>query len=356
MNPIPVALGDFKEVELLVDAGIVHQNVDTTKGLDSWLRRLRGGLPTGAASYALPPADALLRRLRALLLAYAAAGGRDAVVLLHDGEHGAALIDALARLGDGLPANALPLAVNEVMQVGPETVAAAFAWGASGVRLLTRARPRHDMAGLARVIETSGRILAALGFGDGAVAAIETDDPDALGAALRGLRTGNGRARGPPTSCRPAPSAACWSLAMRELHRAAPAPVDFVALPAHAPFGGIEVRVDGCTLCLACVAACPTAALCDDPDQPMLSFDESLCVQCGLCASTCPEDAIALVPRLDFGAWAAGRRVVKEEEPFCVPAVRQGVRHEGRGRAGHGQAVRPALDVLRRGRCGGSTS
>ena len=44
--------------------------------------------PTGAASYALPPADALLRRLRTLLTAYREAGGSDAIVLFHDGDHG----------------------------------------------------------------------------------------------------------------------------------------------------------------------------------------------------------------------------------------------------------------------------
>ena len=50
---------------------------------------------------------------------------------MHDGEHGAALIDALARHGAGLPANVLPLGVNEVTQIGLETIAAAFAYGAS---------------------------------------------------------------------------------------------------------------------------------------------------------------------------------------------------------------------------------
>ncbi len=60
--------------------------------------------PTGAAAYALPSADALMRRLRTLLQTYRAAGGSNAVVLFHDGDHGEALIDALARFGDGLPA------------------------------------------------------------------------------------------------------------------------------------------------------------------------------------------------------------------------------------------------------------
>src|SRR5690349_5429584 len=47
--------------------------------------------PTGAASYALPPSDFLLRKLRALLGAYRDAGGKQAIVMLHDGEHGGEL-------------------------------------------------------------------------------------------------------------------------------------------------------------------------------------------------------------------------------------------------------------------------
>ena len=104
--------------------------------------------PTGAASYALPPADALMRKLRTLLTTYREAGGAQPVVLIHDEPHGMPLIDALARFGDGLPANVLPLAVNEVTQVGLEAIAAAFAYGASALRLLLRAKPRHDVAGL----------------------------------------------------------------------------------------------------------------------------------------------------------------------------------------------------------------
>jgi ferredoxin len=90
-------------------------------------------------------------------------------------------------------------------------------------------------------------------------------------------------------------------------------------LHAGAPFGTLDINVEGCTLCLSCVAACPTGALSDSPEKPGLYFSESACVQCGLCAATCPERVIALQPRLNFRAWNAPRRVVKEEEPFhCI--------------------------------------
>jgi ferredoxin len=274
--------------------------------------------PTGAASYALPPADALMRKLRTLLTVYREAGGNAPIVLLHDEAHGTPLIDALARFGDGLPANVLPLAVNEVTQVGLEALAAAFAYGAHAVRCLLRAKPRHDIAGLTRTLALVEPILAGLGFGAARAATIETDDPDALGTSLRAIDAGISAAR--PTSFLPEGGKRdVMRLALRELQRAAPAPVDIVALPAGAPFGKVEVNAAGCTLCLACVSACPTGALLDNPERPMLRFVEDACVQCGLCKATCPEKVITLTPQLDFRAATATARVLKEEEPFhCI--------------------------------------
>jgi len=272
--------------------------------------------PTGAASYALPPADALLRKLRAMLTAYRNAGGANAVALLHDEPHGAALIDALARHGNGLPANVLPLAVNEVTQVGLEAVAAAFAYGAAGLRFLTRARPRHDIAGLYQTIALADPILNGLGFGEGRVTTIETDDPFALGETLRAIPPAAGAAR-PASFHAIGEKRDVLRIALRELHHAAPAPVDVVALPDGAPFGTVELNVEGCTLCLSCVAACPTGALSDDQERPVLRFAEDACVQCGLCKATCPEKVISLRPQLDFRAVNAPARVLKEEEPFC---------------------------------------
>jgi ferredoxin len=272
--------------------------------------------PTGAAAYALPPADVLMRKLRTLLTIYREAGGLHPILLLHDDEHGGALLDALARHGDGLPANVLPLAVNEVTQIGLETIAAAFAYGASAVRLLLHAKPRHDITGLTATVALADPILSALGYGS--VAAIETDDPDELGTALAKVKMHVPSAH--PASFLPVGGKReLMRLALRELHRAAPIRAEIVALPADAPFGAVEIDVAGCTLCLACVTACPTGALGEDPERPLLRFSEDACVQCGLCKATCPEKVIRLKPQLDFRAATAASRVLKEEEPFnCI--------------------------------------
>lgn len=272
--------------------------------------------PTGAASYAMPSEDVLTRKLRAMLISYREAGGEAPIVLLHDDHHGAPLIDALARFGDGLPAHVLPLALNEMTQIGLESIAAAFAYGASAMRFLLRARPRHDVSGLLRTMALADPILTGLGFGPGRIDTIETDDPDLLLEALRAIPSMPPAPR--PASFRPqGGKKGVLRFALTELHRAAPDPVGVIALPEGAPFGAVEIDADGCTLCLSCVSACPTGALRDDPERPMLRFVEDACVQCGLCKATCPENVVTLKPQIDFDAARAPARILKEEEPFC---------------------------------------
>lgn len=275
--------------------------------------------PTGAAAYAYPPSATLLSRLRALLVTYAEAGGREPVILVHDGEHGEALIDALARFGAGLPANVLPIRVNEVTQTGLDALAASFAYGAAALRVLTREKPKHDLTALYRTLNYANAVLAGLGFGGDLCATIETDDPDRLSEAFAdiGKRTAM---TGMPAQFLPLGEGRnLLKFAIGELHRAAPQKTDCVAMPAGAPFGGLAVNVDGCTLCHACVSICPTGALTAHEERPMLRFTEDLCVQCGLCRSACPEKVIALEPRIDFAAWSAPPVIIKEEEPFhCI--------------------------------------
>jgi ferredoxin len=272
--------------------------------------------PTGAAAYALPPSDALMRKVRTLLTAYREAGGTNPILIFHDNEHGGALIDALARYGAGLAANVLPIAVNEITQLGPEVIIAAFAYGAGDVRLVARGKQRHDIAGLRKTLALAEPILSALGYGS--LAIIETDDPDALGDALRAVEA-HAASQQPSTFLPVGQKRELLRSALRALHASAPTQADVVALPAGAPLGAVEIDAQGCTLCLACVAACPTGALNDSPQEPVLRFTEDACVQCGLCAATCPEKVITLVSRIDFGAANAPARVLKREEPFtCI--------------------------------------
>jgi ferredoxin len=161
-------------------------------------------------------------------------------------------------------------------------------------------------------------ILAGLGFDGARVASIDTDDPDTLGETLRAIEPING-AKKPATFAAAGRKRDVVRLALREMHAVAPAPIDIVALPQGAPFGTVDVNVEGCTLCLSCVSACPTGALSDDPEKPMLRFAEDACVQCGLCKATCPEKVITLKPQIDFRAATASSRIIKQEEPFaCI--------------------------------------
>jgi ferredoxin len=92
-----------------------------------------------------------------------------------------------------------------------------------------------------------------------------------------------------------------------------------IALKSGAPFGEIVVDKSKCTLCLACVGACPEGALQDSKEAPALRFIERNCVQCGLCVRTCPEQAIELQPRLALNPEVKQPRTLNEAVPFdCI--------------------------------------
>ena len=273
--------------------------------------------PTGAASYALPSAPDLMKRLRVMLRAYRGAGGTEAVLLFHDANHGSELIHALARFGNGLPARVVPVEVNEVTQIGIEQIAAAFAYGATGIAFLTPAKPKHDLLPLTKTIALGQMLLPSLGYDAGILTHIATDDPDALRSALDTLPMGPAGERAVASFQPTGSKRQVMMLALREWHSHAPAQPASIALPAGAPFGSVTVDATGCTLCLSCVSACPADALIANPDRPELSFREDLCVQCGLCQATCPEKVITLEPRLNFAAIAAPPVIKKQEEPYA---------------------------------------
>lgn len=283
--------------------------------------------PTGAATYQLPADNALFERLRTLLEAYRKAGGSDPVLLLHDGRHGAETISLMARGGRGLPANVIPVVLNEVTLVGVDFLAMAFAYGATRVAVLVGPDKQGELEGLAGQIALAETVMDGLGYGGGRIDILDERDPDAVEARLWGLEPRNQPEAG---SFLPMGGKRTRTmLALRHLHAKAPDPHELLPLPKGAPFGRVKVDTAGCTMCLACVSACPTGAMQDDPDRPWLGFNEEACVQCGLCANTCPESVIGLEPRLNFGEEARGTVKLNETEPFnCIRCGKPfGVKH-----------------------------
>lgn len=87
-------------------------------------------------------------------------------------------------------------------------------------------------------------------------------------------------------------------------------------MPVEAALGTLDCSSARCTLCMGCVSVCPTGALQASPDSPSLQIIEQKCVQCGLCAQGCPEKALALKPQMN---WQTAQRqtpqVLHQEEP-----------------------------------------
>ncbi len=278
--------------------------------------------PTGAATYDFPQGDGLFRRLRSLLAAYRQAGGEAPLLLLHDERHGDELITLMARLGRGLPARVLPVAVNEVTQVGLDFLAAALAYGATGIAILAGPEKQGELSGLAQQIGLAETLMEGLGYGGGRIQVVEERDPDAVAALLYGWERRDGV---PAGSFLPmGGKRARTTLALAHLHDKAPTPLDILPLPAGAPFGALAVDTAGCTLCLACVGACPTGALLDSPEKPHLGFREEACVQCGLCRNTCPENVITLLPRFNFTDAGKSEVTLNEAEPAeCIRCGKQ---------------------------------
>ena len=273
--------------------------------------------PTGAVAYAYPPTTAVLERLRTLLGTYKRAGGEAPVLLVHDEAHGFGLIGAMARGGRGLPARVIPFAVNEVTQLGLDAILTAFAYGTERILFMIPEKRRDELSGLEQQRDHALAILDGLGHAGDRLDLLVENDPTILETALWTLA---------PLSSMPAgdflPLGQKRSIlrsALDCLHDQAPLKPERIDLPEGAPFGRVLVDVEDCTLCLACVGACPTGALIDNPDLPQLRFQEDACVQCGLCENTCPENVITLEPGVSFEEAAKQPAIIKEEEPYlCI--------------------------------------
>ncbi len=190
-------------------------------------------------------------------------------------------------------------------------------------------------------------ILSGLGLGEGRFRLIEARDPAELERSLWSLESRGALA--PATFNLSNEKRATLDFIFDHLLRQAPARKPEIPLSAGAPYGRVVVDKQKCTMCLACVGACPGGALLDAKDKPQLRFIERNCVQCGLCEKTCPEDAISLVPRLLLAAEATQAGRGERGQGVRLRALRQAVRQSAHHRQ-HAGRLADALHVPRSGR------
>jgi ferredoxin len=271
--------------------------------------------PTGAISYAYPSANHTGGRVKTVLQAYAAAGGLEPVLLLH-GLEGAAM---LAQLGDAVPGRLLPLGLHHTASTGIDVWLSALAYGASGISvLMTEAEAPQYAAALGQQMEIAQAILDGLGYAGPHLQLLRVSSQEELTVALQ--HAPRGQVPSPRAGFNiAADKRNTLDYALDHLVKHAPAPVQEIPLPVGAPFGTLAVDSAACSLCMSCVGVCPTSALMDGQNAPQLRFVEKNCVQCGLCATTCPEDAIRLVPRMNLLETRKHTVVLNETQPFhCI--------------------------------------
>ncbi len=266
--------------------------------------------PTGAISYALPSQDHIHRRLQKLLSTYRQAGGKDAVLLVHDTDQGEEALNLLGQVGSGLPANVIPFAVQSVSIFDHGLLLAATAYGATKTVFLAPASHYDAAPTTWAEIDTAMTLLDGFGQPSNRFHIIEHITPDFIEAELdklsftaptepmEGLATGFKRQR-----------------ARKVFSHLNKTGETIIPLAVGAVYGAVNVDVDACSMCMSCVGACPTQSLRANADAPILSFVEQDCVQCGICKETCPEKAISLTAQLNLDNSAISAQVLKEDQP-----------------------------------------
>ncbi len=268
--------------------------------------------PSGAIAYQYPRVADLGLVIKAQLQAYHAAGGGNACLLFHSAQAGNKALAALLRRGRQLPGHVIPVEVWSADAVGLDLMLGSIALGAAQLAVLGAGS--HDLAPLQQQAGLAQTILGGLGFAGEHFRILDDSDHslDALSDWVAGSTV-------PAAEFRLlADRRTTLEFVIDHLVRHSPSAPDAITLPAGAPFGAIEVST-ACTLCMSCAGACPAGALKAAADAPRLSLLERDCLQCGLCRTVCPEQAISLLPRLLLKE-RRQERILAEAEVFCCTA------------------------------------
>lgn len=244
--------------------------------------------PTGAIAYHQPDANTSGDYLLRLLKHYREAGG-EAPRLLIAADNEREWVEAeLTRLPD----NWLPVWVEESASLGIESWLAALAYGASAVRIaLGDDVPASVRALVERELASAAVLLAGAGLTADRIALFNPDaEQDKPISGQPALALLDKPLKGDKRENLFAAFDALW-----QANNGGREPL---VVPHGAPYGSVELKEADCTLCMGCVAVCPSRALHAVGHAPGLNFIEQDCIQCGMCEKACPEQAIVLTPRL----------------------------------------------------------
>lgn len=263
--------------------------------------------PTEAIHYALPTPKETQKFIERLLKNYFQAGGEKPVVLICSSEHETYNLMALK----AMPENVIPVTVDELPSIGIDTWFAALTNGATQVLFAaSRRMPKTIQRILEQEVATAQTLLSQLGLAKETINILYLESlregaPNLITDDLQlrlGELEGNKRAR------------LFTSLdALAEQFN-----IEKVAKPLEASsvYGAIECSTKDCTLCMGCVAVCPTRALHHEGDIPGIKFVEQDCVQCGLCIKACPENALTSVKQMNWDKAARQSAItLHQEEP-----------------------------------------
>ena len=270
--------------------------------------------PTGAITYAYPSTGDLLGYVRTLLVTYRDAGGEDPLLVFFDNASAGALA---GELGAALPENALPVQLEEVGSIGVDAWLTCLAYGARRVLMLTGAATPDSIRDVfERQLAYTAPILEGMGYPGAAIEVVDSGDVPAVAAAAASDATIG--IDSPARFAPPPEKRLLLRAAINHLLEHASNQRKAVALPAGSPFGQVRVDAGKCTLCMSCVAVCPTSALREGQGLPQLNFVERSCIQCGACEKACPEDAVSLETRFLYDDKERGKqRLLHEEQPLC---------------------------------------
>ncbi|MGL5046101.1 MAG: 4Fe-4S binding protein [Shewanella sp.] len=266
--------------------------------------------PTGAISYDLPTPQALHSYLNKIISRFREQAQTAPVILFHDNTVGAELIT------DDLAGDIIPVALEEITVASLDHWLSVLAWGARQVLILNTDTTAPTLTQMLKgELSLANSILDEMGQPQ----RITLIDPSMLADLQSMLDISLDWPVIVPAAFTPTTKRNTLFEAVDHLNSQA-GEIDTCLSLSNIPFGKVNVNVEKCTLCMSCVAICPTMALQDGGDKPALYFTEQNCVQCGLCEAACPEKVISLTPHINFDKAARQQQLtLKEEAPFeCI--------------------------------------